>query len=112
MEDLTEDGDYFLGSHSKEEIKICKVCNREEKFNTLHDKFNVNRVKRFLLSKKSEKFQNIILMLSIVFIAIDATLIYRYNIRWFWIFNSIANLIFWLIFFLRYYVTTIKKPSN
>lgn len=96
----------------KEDIKICKVCNREEKFNIINNKLNINRIKRFLLSEKSEKFQNITLMLSIVFIFIDAILSYRYNIKWFWIFNSTANLIFWLIFFLRYYVTTIKKPSN
>jgi hypothetical protein len=109
-EDLEEDE---LGSPSvKEVIKICKICNREEKFNIIHNKLNINRIKRFLLSKKSEKFQNITLMLSIMSIFIDATLIYMYNIRWFWIFNSIFNLIFWSIFFLRYHVTTIKKPSE
>jgi hypothetical protein len=115
-EDLEEDNilnwtrpvDYGV----KEVIKICKICNREEKFNIIHNKLNINRIKRFLLSKKSEKFQNITLMLSIMSIFIDATLIYRYNIRWFWIFNSIFNLIFWSIFFLRYYVTSIKKPSE
>lgn len=96
----------------KEDIKICKVCNREEKFNIIHNKININRIKRFLLSKKSEKFQNITLMLSIVSIFIDAILIYRYNIRWFWVFNCIFNLIFWSIFFLRYYVTSVKKPSE
>lgn len=96
----------------KEDIKICKVCNREEKFNIINNKLNINRIKRFLLSKKSEKFQNITLMLSIVSIFIDATLIYRYNIRWFWVFNCIFNLIFWSIFFLRYHVTSIKKPSE
>jgi hypothetical protein len=39
----------------KEDIKICKICNREEKFNIIHNKININRLKRFLLSKKSEK---------------------------------------------------------
>ena len=117
-EDLEEDnilnwtrtvsGEYGV----KEVIKICKICNREEKFNIIHNKININRIKRFLLSKKSEKIQNIILTLSIVSIFIDATLIYRYNIRWFWVFNCIFNLIFWSIFFLRYHVTSIKKPSE
>ena len=96
----------------KEDIKICKVCNREEKFNIINNKLNFSKLKRLLLSEKSEKFQNIILMLSIVFIFIDAILSYRYNIKWFWVFNCIFNLIFWSIFFLRYYVTSIKKPSN
>lgn len=115
-EDLEEDNilnwtrpvDYDV----REVIKICKICNREEKFNIIHNKININRIKRFLLSKKSEKFQNITLMLSIVSIFIDATLIYRYNIRWFWVFSNITNLIFWSIFFLRYHVTSIKKPSE
>ena len=35
----------------KEDIKICKVCNREEKFNIINNKLNINRIKRFLLSK-------------------------------------------------------------
>lgn len=96
----------------KEVIKICKICNREEKFNIIHNKININRIKRFLLSKKSEKIQYIILTLSVLFIFIDATLIYKYNIRWFWVFSNITNLIFWSIFFLRYHVTTIKKPSE
>ena len=109
-EDLEEDE---LGSPSvKEVIKICKICNREEKFNIIHNKLNINRIKRFLLSKKSEKIQYIILTLSVLFIFIDATLIYKYNIRWFWVFSNITNLIFWSIFFLRYHVTTIKKPSE
>ena len=109
-EDLEEDE---LGSPSvKEVIKICKICNREEKFNIIHNKLNINRIKRFLLSKKSEKIQYIILTLSVLFIFIDAILIYRYNIRWFWVFSNITNLIFWSIFFLRYHVTTIKKPSE
>jgi hypothetical protein len=117
-EDLEEDnilnwtrtvsGEYGV----KEVIKICKICNREEKFNIIHNKININRIKRFLLSKKSEKIQYIILTLSVLFIFIDAILIYRYNIRWFWVFSNITNLIFWSIFFLRYHVTTIKKPSE
>ena len=93
-------------------IKICKICNRDEKLNSLSNKININLIKRFLLSEISDKVQNIFLLLSIIFIFIDALLIYKYDIRWFWIFNSISNLIFWSIFFLRYYITTIKKPSN
>jgi len=109
-EDLEEE--FVIVIKYRPAIKICKVCNREEKFNIINNKLNFSKLKRLLLSEKSEKFQNIILMLSIVSIFIDAILIYRYNIRWFWVFNCIFNLIFWSIFFLRYYVTSIKKPSE
>ena len=95
-----------------ENIKICKACSRDEKLNSLHSKINVNLIKRFLLSKISDKVQNIFLFSSIIFIFIDALLIYKYDIRWFWIFNSVSNLMFWLLFFSKYNITTIKKPSN
>jgi hypothetical protein len=111
-EDLEEDNILNWDYGVKEVIKICKICNREEKFNIIHNKLNINRIKRFLLSKNSEKIQYIILTLSVLFIFIDAILIYKYNIRWFWVFSNITNLIFWSIFFLRYHVTTIKKPSE
>lgn len=95
-----------------ENIKICKACSRDEKLNSLHSKINVNLIKRFLLSKISDKVQNIFLFSSIIFIFIDALLIYKYDIRWFWIFNSVSNLMFWILFFSKYDITTIKKPSN
>jgi len=95
-----------------ENIKICKVCSRDEKLNSLSNKININLIKRFLLSKISDKVQNIFLLLSIIFIFIDAFLSYRFGIKWFWIFNSLSNLLFWIIFFSKYDITTIKKPSN
>ena len=95
-----------------ENIKMCKSCSRDEKLNSLHSKINVNPIKRFLLSKISDKVQNIFLFSSIIFIFIDALLIYKYDIRWFWVFNSVSNLMFWLFFFSKYNITTIKKPSN
>ena len=93
-------------------IKICKICNRDEKLNSLSNKININLIKRFLLSEISDKVQNIFLLLSIIFIFIDAFLSYRFGIKWFWVFNSLSNLLFWAIFFSKYDITTIKKPSN
>lgn len=50
--------DHGLESFNKENFRICKSCNRDEKINILtgESKFKFSDIKKFLYSKRSKKF--------------------------------------------------------
>ena len=63
--------DHGLESFDKENFRICKSCNRDEKINILtgESKFKFSDIKKFLYSKRSKKFMiglNIFMSLSLI----------------------------------------------
>jgi len=63
--------DHGLESFNKENFRICKSCNRDEKINILtgKSKFKFSNIKKFFYSKRSKKFMiglNIIMFLSLI----------------------------------------------
>ena len=82
----------------REDFHLCVSCNRDDKLEgiTSHKFFNgnrLNKVKKLLYSKKSDKVQIIMLLLMILFQAIDSLIRHYYNIHT--MIGSIYTIFYW-----------------
>ena len=81
-----------------EDFQLCVSCNRDDKLEgiTSHKFFNgnrLNKIKKLLYSKKSDKVQIIMLLLMILFQAIDSLIRHYYNIHT--MIGSIYTIFYW-----------------
>lgn len=105
------DSEIDLGVLDKKEM-ICKSCDRAEKLSQLtgDKKHRINKIKRFFLSKKSEKIAMFILFggFGFALAGILLNIIFSISALSFGITN-ITNTIFWIFLIGKFKVLSIKK---
>jgi len=88
----------------REDFHLCVSCNRDDKLEgiTSHKFFNgnrLNKVKKLLYSKKSDKVQIIMLLLMILFQAIDSLIRHYYNIHT--MIGSLYTIFYWCVWYYK-----------
>lgn len=92
----------------REDFHLCTSCNRDDKLEgiTSHKFFNgnrLNKIKKLLYSKKSDKVQIIMLLLMIVFQVIDGLIRYYFHIHT--MIGSLYTIFYWFVW---YYKTSLS----
>ena len=86
----------------KEDFRLCRSCNRDEKLgyfiygNNKDEK--INKFKKFLLSNKFRKINLAILILIPITLSLHYILLFVYKIDGFQILNYLIVTIFWIVF--------------
>lgn len=99
----------------REDFHLCVSCNRDDKLEgiTSHKFFNgnrLNKVKKLLYSKKSDKVQIIMLLLMILFQVIDSLIRHYYNIHT--MIGSLYTIFYWSCWYYKMSLSFGEKKVN
>ena len=102
---------------SKEDFKLCTSCERDEKLGELIYKSDnykwINRLKKYLVSKKSDKMIFIYIGGLFLFFIIDVLLHFTIkNIHTFGVVSTILNILYALIFYYKVKLTSGHKKAT
>lgn len=97
----------------KENMKICKSCQRDETLNILIKNKNdkIYKFKKYLISKNSDKAFLVLLIVMMVFIILNVCVDLIFKISFISIISSLVQSFFWSLLVYRLKLTSIKKPS-
>lgn len=88
--------------NDKEDFRLCKACERDEKLDYfIHGKKTdekINNFKKFLLSNKFKKINIFLLILIPVTLLIHYFILYVYDINWFYVINYSIVTFYWILF--------------
>jgi hypothetical protein len=109
--DLSTD---FAALLQKEDFKLCVACKREESLDYFvksgfPDSTLINKFKKYLFSKKSDRLVWYFLIAILTSIAIEFITRFVFGIKVFWFLTPILNIIYWSIFCYKSKITYIKE---
>lgn len=104
----------FKESLEKEDFKLCVACKREESFDTFiksgfPDATRINRFKKFLFSKKSDKLVWYFMFAILGSVAVEIFARFVFDIKVFWLLTPIFNIVYWSLFCYKSKITFIKE---
>jgi hypothetical protein len=104
----------FAAMLQKEDFKLCVACKREESLDQFvksgfPDATRINKFKKYLFSKKSDKIVWYFLIAILTSIAIEFISRFVFDIKVFWFLTPILNIIYWSIFCYKSKITYIKE---
>lgn len=86
----------------KEDFRLCKACERDEKLDYFiygrNTNEKINNFKKFLLSNKFKKINIFLLILIPVTLLIHYFILYVYDINWFYPVNYSIVTFYWILF--------------
>ena len=96
----------------KEYFQLCVSCNRDDKLEgiTSHKFFNgnrLNKIKKLLYSRKSDRLQIIMIVLMIVFQVIDGLIKYYFHI--YTMIGSLYTIFYWCVWYYKMNLTFGEK---
>ena len=104
----------FAAMLQKEDFKLCVACKREESLDQFvksgfPDATRINKFKKYLFSKKSDKIVWYFLIAILTSIAIEFISRFVFDVKIFWFLTPILNIIYWSIFCYKSKITYIKE---
>jgi hypothetical protein len=98
-----------------EDFQLCVSCNRDDKLEgiTNHKFFNgnrLNKIKKLLYSKKSDKVQAIMIVLMIVFHVIDGLIKHYFHIHT--MIGSLYTIFYWIVWYYKTSLLFGEKSKN
>jgi hypothetical protein len=95
-------------------MKLCVACKRDENLNQFIksgflDTTRLNKLKKYLFSKKSERLAWYLLFVIVLGIGIEIITRFFFDIKIFWILTPVINIIYWTIFCYKSKITHIKE---
>jgi hypothetical protein len=96
--------DKYSSDPNREDFQLCVSCNRDDKLEgiTSHKFFNgnrLNKIKKLLYSKKSDKVQTIMIVLMIVFHVIDGLIKHYFHIHT--MIGSLYTIFYWIVWYYK-----------
>lgn len=101
--------------HNKNNYRLCKSCQRDEKLDNLINKSKLSRfhkLKLLLVSKEFDKISKILIVSMLFLLCIDISLNILFNVKWFSYFYNAFLACYWLIIIYKHKSISIKKPSE
>ena len=95
-------------------MKLCVSCKRDENLDQFiktgfPDATRINKFKKYLFSKKSERLVWYFLLAIILTIGIELVARLVFNIKIFWVLTPILNIVYWTIFCYKSKITHIEE---
>ena len=114
--DVDHDVDYtdFAAMLQKEDFKLCVACKREESLDQFvksgfPDATRINKLKKYLFSKKSDRLVWYFLIAILTNIAIEFITRFVFDIKVFWFLTPLLNIIYWSVFCYKSKITYIEE---
>jgi len=107
--------DYLTEDLSKyEHINLCVACKREESLDKFiktgfPDATRINKLKKFLFSKKSDKIVWYFIFAVLTSILVEFVARFMFDIKIFWLLTPICNIVYWTLFCYKSKITYIKE---
>ena len=91
-------------------MKLCVACKRDENLDQFIksgflDVTRLNKFKKYLFSKKSERLAWYLLFVIVLSIGVDITIRFFFDVKIFWLLTPVINIIYWTIFCYKYKIT-------
>ena len=104
----------FAAMLQKEDFKLCVACKREESFDMFiksgfPDATRMNRFKKFLFSKKSDKLVWYFMFAILGSVGVEIFARFVFDIKVFWLLTPIFNIVYWSLFCYKSKITFIKE---
>ena len=95
-------------------MKLCVACKRDENLDQFIksgflDVTRLNKFKKYLFSKKSERLAWYLLFVIVLSIGVDITIRFFFDVKIFWLLTPVINIIYWTIFCYKSKITHIKE---
>jgi hypothetical protein len=112
---LNEIYERYTKDSKSENFQLCVSCNRDDKLEgiTSHKFFNgnrLNKIKKLLYSKKSDKVQTIMIVLMIVFHVIDGLIKHYFHIHT--MIGSLYTIFYWIVWYYKMSLSFGEKKVN
>jgi hypothetical protein len=104
----------YKASLKNENFNLCVACKREESLDQFvksgfPNATRINKFKKYLFSKKSDKLVWYFLFAILTSIAIEFIARFVFGVKIFWFLTPILNIIYWSIFCYKSKITYIKE---
>jgi hypothetical protein len=108
------DFDRYKASLEREDFKLCVSCKREENLDQFiktgfPDATRINKLKKFLFSKKSDKLVWYFLFAIFTGVLVEFVARFVFDIKMFWLLSPIFNIVYWSLFCYKSKITYIKE---